>query len=632
MAGGVALVYLDIDDEITSAAARIRAAEEVRVALVVPSGSRLATSRINFRLLAREAQARSRQLLIVAPDAATRSLAASAGLSVYGTVRELEEAFAPAAGPNDPGASIPDPLMGAPIAGRSTTGPTTAADLAGLARPPDTAGRTGPSIEAEPTRVIATERPPMARPVGSPRREPDDEPYARVPAGRGGAPNLPIVGGGDRGRGGHRTAWLVGGSILVLIALVGGVLGYVFLPAAKIVVTPKGEPISLSFDVRADPAATTADPANLTVPATVETFPLDATAEFPATGKKVTETRATGIVTFTSRNTGAKVTIPAGTQVSTASGVVFVTIQSVTVPKAVFIPPTPGTAQVGVRAVAKGTDGNVSAGAISRAPSSIEAALVNVDDPVNNPNETTGGTHTEDVQVSAKDVTAATTALTKSLGEQLDAVIADPSQVLPGLTVFGATKSMTAPVPSVDPTTLVGQTVETFTLGLTATGSVTTVDEAAVTDVGTSRLLASISPDHVLVKGTRSVTVGDGRVQDGAIVFPVKATASQVRTVVAADLVAAVRGKTAAEARTILGAYGDVTLALWPGFSDRIPTYDFRIDLTVDQEGTPTESPGPSLPAGTARPTPRQTPLPSAASDVPSASGSKGGGSPSPSP
>ena len=44
------IVYLDADDEITSAAARIRTADDARVGLVLPFGSRVATSRINFRL------------------------------------------------------------------------------------------------------------------------------------------------------------------------------------------------------------------------------------------------------------------------------------------------------------------------------------------------------------------------------------------------------------------------------------------------------------------------------------------------------------------------------------------------------------------------------------------------------
>src|SRR5688500_8167068 len=93
-----AILYLDTDDEITSAAARIRASEETRIALVVPHGSRVATSRINFRLLAREAQARGRTLAIVPPDAATGALAGSAGLDTFAAVTDYEAAAAGIAG------------------------------------------------------------------------------------------------------------------------------------------------------------------------------------------------------------------------------------------------------------------------------------------------------------------------------------------------------------------------------------------------------------------------------------------------------------------------------------------------------------------------------------------------------
>ena len=99
MADGI--LYVDVDDEITSAAARIRRAEGSRVVLVLPYGSKVATSRINFRLLARDALIHEKRLSIVAPDGATRALAASAGLPVFASVAEyegsLEEGIAPAA-------------------------------------------------------------------------------------------------------------------------------------------------------------------------------------------------------------------------------------------------------------------------------------------------------------------------------------------------------------------------------------------------------------------------------------------------------------------------------------------------------------------------------------------------------
>ena len=88
MAGRI--IYLEIDDEITTAAARIRDADVARIAIVLPHGSRVATSRINFRLLSRDALTHEKRLSIVAADAATRALAASAGLPVFGSVAEYE--------------------------------------------------------------------------------------------------------------------------------------------------------------------------------------------------------------------------------------------------------------------------------------------------------------------------------------------------------------------------------------------------------------------------------------------------------------------------------------------------------------------------------------------------------------
>src|SRR5690349_6781844 len=84
------ILYLDSDDEITTAANRVRGADATRIAIVLPFGSRVATSRINFRLLSRDATLNGKRLSVVAGDAATRALAASAGLPVFATVNEYE--------------------------------------------------------------------------------------------------------------------------------------------------------------------------------------------------------------------------------------------------------------------------------------------------------------------------------------------------------------------------------------------------------------------------------------------------------------------------------------------------------------------------------------------------------------
>src|SRR3954471_14844774 len=99
------IVYLDGDDEIPSAAAGIRTSAGPRVALVVPYGSRIATSRMNFRLLSREAMVSNHRLSIVSGEAPARSLAASAGLPVFATVGEYESSLTS----GSPGDSVSGP-------------------------------------------------------------------------------------------------------------------------------------------------------------------------------------------------------------------------------------------------------------------------------------------------------------------------------------------------------------------------------------------------------------------------------------------------------------------------------------------------------------------------------------------
>jgi hypothetical protein len=656
MATPVAIVYLDVDDEITSAAARIRAAEEVRVAIVLPAGSRLATSRINFRLLAREAQGRSRQLLIVSPEGATRALAASAGLTVFPTVRELEDSFA---APGDDGTAGAAGSSGSAVAGATAAGVLAAgaaedegggvgaaagadgtagsgstgvaAGAGGAAGPGWAAGAAGagaavagsaarrsqavPRIEPAPTVAMPTPAPSGGGPTGVPS-DPADAGLGRGLGGRSAGASLPVVSSGRR-PGGTRTAWIATGLALLFVAIVAVVLGYLFLPAATIVVTPKVEPIGpLTFVVTADPTATATDVAAGVVPATVATFPLQASGDFPATGRKVAETRAGGTVTFSNVDPFAQHTIASGSLVQTPSGIGFLTQRTVVLPRAALtgLVIVPTNVDVPVRAVSAGTSGNVPAGAISIVPPDQNPAKIKV----RNKAATTGGTHTETAIVAQRDIDKATVSLTKQLNDQLTAAIADPAQVLPGSTVFPDTKSMSKPVPTPDPSTLVGQPVASFSYGLSATGSVTAVDTTEVQNLATERLRGSVSAGHDLVSGSLQVTVGKGKVVGDTIVFAIRATASEVARLDPDELRNEVRGKTKTEAEQILSEYGAVTITLWPGFSDRIPVYDARIDLTVSQPlPVETSSPGPggsSSPAGSSVPAVSTSPGASGAS------------------
>ena len=345
---------------------------------MLPFGSRLSTSRINFRLLAREAMVYGRRLDVIAPDASARALAASAGLPVFGSVGEYEAALeAPAepaaSGPgDDPGRGrgnrdrVSRSRCGRRSCGRrrcsrsaadaATPGPAATTSSRAAAGPRDRGrGRTaaGPAEADGPTTGATSAA--GAGPPDDMRREPR------------------VVHGPGRWRPG--TGVLVGFGILVVALLAAGVAAFVFLPAAEITVTPRIETIGpVSLTVRADPTATSVDAAAGVIPAQTLDVPVQSSGEFPATGKRIDEAKATGGVRWTNCNYLASYTIPKGTVVKTSSGVAFTTDEAVLLPNASVsgVPPkltvTCKTSEVSVTAVKAGTAGNVAVGAIKIAP------------------------------------------------------------------------------------------------------------------------------------------------------------------------------------------------------------------------------------------------------------------------
>jgi hypothetical protein len=549
--------YLDVDDEITSAAARIRASEDPRVGLVVPSGSRIATSRINFRLLAREALERNRALSIVSTDPAARALAASAGLPVYATVAEYEA---------DQGAQGDEatkaagaPKRGRPSSGEAEAGIGLAATAASSATDIGIGGRgAGAGTGGAGTGAGA----------GS---------DGRIGA-RSSAASAPAVRAASRtSRASARAAATV--VALVVIALVVGLIGVFLLPSATITVTPKLEAVGpLQIPIRADPTATSADPVAGVVPAVQLSKDFALSSTFNATGQKVDATAATGTVRFTNNDTSSAAVIPAGSKVSTATGVAFRTTQDVTVPSATFPAFKPGVASVGVTATSVGPAGNVAAGTIRQVPSGFSSILLKV----TNQAATSGGKSTTTLQVQKKDTDAAVAALTKALKQQFTTWLAAPDALAPGSTAFPKTGVLSAPSAETDPSTLIGVTQTTFQLTMTATGTETSVDESTVTTLAIGRLRTSVPAQFSFVAGSEKVTLGTPHADGAAVVFPVIATASQVRHLDPDTLRQQVKGKSVDEARAILADDGTVDIQTWPGFVSTIPSLEWRLTLTID--------------------------------------------------
>jgi hypothetical protein len=618
MATGV--IYLDIDDEITSAAARVRAVEGRRVAVVLPYGSRVATSRINFRLLGRDALTHEKRLSIIAADAASRSLAASAGLPVFASVAEYEasdeapkpgatgasagpetaspkgtrkprrtaaqkaaeaSAAAAAAGAIEgvavaaaPASTGPEPATSAGVttdgptadAGSATdtalTGATTSAVTGATARGASRSRSTG-----MPHQELATARAPMAtprieqpdRPAAPPRTSPVTRPEARRPG---------------------LTPLAIGGAVLALAVVVGGVGAYLLLPSATVVVTPRDETIGpLRMSISASDTVTEPDVDAGVVPAETLTVDVDAARTFPVTGIRVEETKARGTVRFRNKDFTRSNTVPKGSVVSTQSGIRFRTNSAVTVPRAelVGLQVFPATANVKVTAVEAGTDGNVEPNTILIIPRGEDPLTLDV----SNPDATSGGTREEFPQVEQKDIDTAVAQLGADLQAAFAERMTDPSLAPEGSTLFPETGVLGVPEYDVDPASLLDQEIETFDLGASASGTVRAVDTAAVQAVAEQRLAANVEADHQLVEGSSEISVEDAVVSDDRITFPVVATATQIALLDPVAIEAAIRGLRLEDAQRVLGEYGIAELTVWPDWVTTIPTIDARVDVSI---------------------------------------------------
>jgi hypothetical protein len=579
MADGV--IYLDIDDEITSAAARIRQVEGRRVAVVLPYGSRVATSRINFRLLARDALTHEKRLSVVAGDAATRALAASAGIPVFASVQEYEGSLDQGGGAPEgatlastiaaaavvPGASPPSDPVPAPRAGPGRDVP---ADAAPDDPDHDLTATAALAASGATTRTTQAQAA-VTRPVTGPR----DEPRVRSASiGRS------VTAAGAGGRRMPRTPWLIAAALVAVVAIVGGVAAYLLLPSAEVSLIPRQQPVGpLAFSVDASTDISEPDVANGVVPALTVPVNVETAATFEATGERVEETAATGTVRFDNLDPTTSNTIARGAIVSTNGGIRFRTDQSVTVRAATLVGLTirPSSATVGVTAVDPGTEGNVEPNAINTVPRGEEPLFLKV----TNPEATTGGLSESFPRVTQEDVDAALLALGEALQTAFEDRLDDDDLAPVDVTVFPETAELGDPTYSLDPATLVGQEIETFDLGASATGSVLAVDTAPLEAIAEARLAASIDAGYELVEGSSVIEVDPAVVDGAAITFPVRATAQEVAVLDAEAIADEIRGLPLADAQAVLDGYGTATISVWPEWVSTIPTIDGRLTVTI---------------------------------------------------
>lgn len=524
------LLYLEPDDEITSVIRRLRGADAGRVVLVAPGRSRATSSVVALRLLARAAADSGRSVALVA-DASTRALAGEAGVAAFASVAD---------------ATSKTPSPAEPIA--PTRAPIHVVRGAGSAR----------SAPAQPVpatdgmeETVAVHLPPSAR--GAPGRA------------RPRSPRLP------------RWPWLI---VPVIVAVA---FGAALLPGAT---------------VRIRPATVAVTPQAFVVATDIQgrlTQVFQATKPGTATGTRPESVPASGAVTFFNWNTVA-VEVPQGTQVSVGGITAFVTLERIVVPRGKFgAPIKPGERSVQAAAVVPGEGGNVAAGAIDTIDDASVRGFLrgfpeNPNRLVENADATSGGVETSHPVIQQSDVDAVVAAIEADLRQQLsDAMGSDEDRI------YADAPDAEIPAIAIADDLVGTEDMATFELSGSLTvdrayGSRSDVEETARSSMTT----LGGPPDSVVLEDSISVVLHEVAEADGTLEIRVTATALAALAVDEAQIRSRIKGKLRAEAVAELSELSDVQIDLWPGWIDKVPELDFRIEIVKEVAqptgGSPQES------------------------------------------
>lgn len=530
--GDPQLLYLEPDDEITSVVRRLRGADVGRVVLVAPGRSRATSSVVALRLLARAAADTGRSVALVA-DASTRALAGEAGVAAFASVAD---ATSPTPSPAQPMTPTRAPIHVVRGAGGARSQPPKV--------PPPTDGL---------DETMAVHLPPPVPPSGGSRR---------LRAGS----LIP------------RWPWLAA-ALVILLAL-----GAALLPGATVSITPATTPVGpVSIPVTIDVLGHVAAELESTKPGT-------------ATGERLEEVAASGVVTFFNFNTVA-VEVPRGTHVSVGGATSFITLERIVVPRGKLTgdPIDPGERSVAVAAVVPGVEGNVAAGAIDTVDDeSVRLFLrgfAEVQDRlVTNPDPTAGGLETSHPVIQQEDVDAVVAAIEADIRAQLDAALARDSDRL-----YAAASA--DEVPSIDiPDDLVGtEDQETFELSgkLTYDRAYGSRAEAEATASSAFLTLGGEVPEGTaIVADSIEVDFGPAILVGGRLDVTTSVTAAAAAEIDHARVRDRIAGLTIAEAKAELEPLGEVDIDLWPPWVDRVPVLELRIEVG-EEVHTPTDGASP---------------------------------------
>ncbi len=525
------VIYIDVEDDITAIIGKLKDSKEKVVALVPPKRVGILQSAVNLRLLDRAAHTADKRLVLITNNQALIGLAAAAKLPVAKNLQSKPELPEIAALEVDDGEDVID---GAdlPIGDHAKTA-STADDES--------------EIDKAAAGVMASTKatPPAA---GKPPRPPKSK--------KGRVPNF------DSFR--KKLLIGIGAGLAVIVFLIWAIF---FAAHATVVITARTSTENVSKTITLNQTGPTSFSAGV-IKAVRQEQKKSQSVDFDATGQKDAGSKATGTVQFSTDSISKLgTTIPAGTQLSSSSGLVYVTTQSVTMTSSNY-----NGANTGVTAAENGEKYNGASGNVSGAPSGISARFVGA---------TAGGVTKMVTVVTATDVQKAAEQLATqedpAIKAQLKAAFGKNVKVIDTSYAVQKSDPMSAPAVGQEATKAKLTTELTYSMMGVADSELKTYLDAAVKEE-----IADQPNQRVYDNGAKAASFTD---------FAADATGGKIRLVANGkvgpqikddDIKAKVKGKQYGDVQADIGAIqgvDDVDTKFWPFWVKTVPNDTKRITV-----------------------------------------------------
>lgn len=327
------VIYIDIEDDITSIIGKVKDASAKIIALVPPKRIGVLQSAVNLKLLNKSADENDKRVVLITSDHSLTALAAGLKIPVAKNLQsrpEIPQMDAPEVDDEEVinGEDLPVGEFAAAAAG------------AGAADKLKTASAADDISSQVDLRTLNN------KPV-APTKKPGKDMKSLIKV-----PNFNSF---------RKKFFIIGGGALALILLLWWM--FAIAPRATVIISAKTTSVSIDQTLSLDPKAAASKAAELQFKANSQQLKKSVSTDFTATGTKDIGNKASGSVTITNSFDSDAKSVPAGTIFTGASGHKFASTAAVTVPGASVSGGSihPGTAPVQVQATDIGNEYNVPA-------------------------------------------------------------------------------------------------------------------------------------------------------------------------------------------------------------------------------------------------------------------------------